>query len=138
MTRNLGCFGIDVPNGYVVTTAGYLKFIEHNKLQHSIDTLLSDIKDNDIVSLRRCGLKIRELIQNAEFPEQLEKDIVSAYSRLSSDYLDVNGSEQTATDVAVRSSSTAEDLQNASFAGQQETYLNVRGKSQVLGTSVRV
>ncbi len=132
MLKNLTEKGIKVPNGFVVTTEGYNQFLKFNELDSKIQQKLNEIDYNDIVSLRRTGLEIRFLIQNGDFPSDLEKSIIDTYRILSHQYTGVDKLPQTATDVAVRSSSTAEDLQEASFAGQQETYLNVRGKNQVL------
>jgi pyruvate,water dikinase len=132
MTCNLSSRGINVPNGFAITTNAYTEFIRSNDLERKINTLLNDIKSDDLVSLRRNGLEIRSLIQNGDFPKSIEDEIINSYTELSMQYLDTFGKPQMATDVAVRSSSTAEDLQDASFAGQQETYLNVRGKHQVL------
>ena len=132
MISNLSSRGINVPNGFAITTLTYIEFIKFNNLENKINELLSDIKNDDLVSLRRNGLEIRSLIQNGDFPEIIENEIINSYVELSMQYLDTFGKPQIATDVAVRSSSTAEDLQDASFAGQQETYLNVRGKHQLL------
>ena len=132
MYKNLSPRGIKVPNGFVVTTEGFAHFIDHNNLRARIQEKLSEIEHHNLVSLRRTGLEIRMMIQNGDFPEDLEDLITGTYTKLSREYKDVNGGPQSSTDVAVRSSSTAEDLPDASFAGQQETYLNVRGKYQVL------
>ena len=88
------------------------------------------MKKDDLVSLKKTGLEIRQLIRNGKWPRQVKEEIRDSYTLLSQKY----GSD--ITDVAVRSSATAEDLPDASFAGQQETYLNVRGPEQIL-TSVR-
>lgn len=124
--------GISIPDGFAITTAAYIEFIRNNNLEQKIEELISDIKEDDLTSLRRNGLEIRSLIQNGNFPEELENEITANYTVLSMHYLDANNKAQICTDVAVRSSSTAEDLQDASFAGQQETYLNVRGKNKVI------
>ena len=88
------------------------------------------MKKDDLVSLKKTGLEIRQLIRNGKWPRQVKEEIRDSYTLLSQKY------GQDITDVAVRSSATAEDLPDASFAGQQETYLNVRGPEQIL-TSVR-
>jgi pyruvate,water dikinase len=132
MISNLSSRGINVPNGFAITTDAYVNFIQYNEFEPKINELLNEIKHEDIVSLRRNGLEIRSLIQNGDFPHDVEDEIINNYTLLSMQYLDTLGKPQTATDVAVRSSSTAEDLHDASFAGQQETYLNVRGRHQVL------
>ena len=104
----------------------YWKFINHNKLDKKIRELIKKIKKDDLVSLRKTGLEIRQLIRNGKWPRQVKEEIRDNYTLLSQKY------DTEITDVAVRSSATAEDLPDASFAGQQETYLNVRGPEQIL------
>ena len=79
----------------------------------------------------RTGIKIRNKILDGKFPENLKNDIICAYKILSNQFNDTNGTPQENTDVAVRSSGTAEDLPDASFAGQQETFLNVRNNNEL-------
>jgi len=130
MIQNLSNLGIDIPSGFAITVDAYWDFIRHNKLDNKIKSLIKNIKEDDIISLNKNGLEIRQLIQNGEWPEDIKEEIKNGYIMLSQKY----GSD--ITDVAVRSSATAEDLPNASFAGQQETYLNVRGVEEIF-TSVR-
>jgi pyruvate,water dikinase len=130
MLQYLTGLGINIPAGFVVTVAAYKEFIEFNKLDKTIKEIINGIELDNIESLRRGGLQVRQLIKNGKFPEKIEKQIIEAYSTLSGTY------NQQITDVAVRSSATAEDLPDASFAGQQETYLNVRGPEQLI-SSVR-
>ena len=130
MIQNLGKLGIDIPGGFALTVKAYWEFINFNKLDKKIRSLIKKMKKDDLVSLRRTGLEIRQIIRNGEWPEDLREEIKERYHLLSQEY------EQEITDVAVRSSATAEDLPDASFAGQQETYLNVRGSEQIL-TSIR-
>lgn len=134
MYSNLSSRGIQVPNGFAVTTEAYINFMNFNKLYEGIQPYLDEIKrtSGDIESLRRNAYNIRALIKNGEFPNDIHDQIVSNYILLSRKYTTVSSAMEDVTDVAVRSSSTAEDLQDASFAGQQETYLNVRGKQQVI------
>jgi pyruvate,water dikinase len=132
MIGNLSERGINVPNGFAVTTHAFLEFIKHNNFEEKVAELMKEIEPDNIVSLRRNGLKIRQIIQNGEFPHHIQDIIIANYLSLSQLYNDANGTPQIATDVAVRSSSTAEDLQDASFAGQQESYLNVRGNNQLI------
>jgi pyruvate,water dikinase len=132
MLQNLTGLGIKVPDGFVVTTLGYQRYLNDNDLEPKIKDITSKIDAEDLIDLRRKGLEIRSLIQNAEFSPEMEAEILEQYHVLSNQYKDAYGKTQDSTDVAVRSSSTAEDLQDASFAGQQETYLNVRGKYQLL------
>lgn len=126
MIQNLSSLGINIPNGFVVTVAAYRKFLEYNNLESTISHIINAIDHNDIESLRRGGQQVRLLLQNGRFPKEMSEMIIKAYEKLSSDY------NQQFTDVAVRSSATAEDLPDASFAGQQETFLNVRGPATLM------
>ncbi|MCC9608351.1 phosphoenolpyruvate synthase [Blastopirellula sp. JC732] len=115
--------GISIPNGFAITADAYRSFLHDAGLDEKIPQILRDLNTRDIENLRDRGSRIRHAIQSATFPPELEQAICAAY-----DQLQVDGSP----DVAVRSSATAEDLPDASFAGQQETYLNVRGHAQLL------
>jgi pyruvate,water dikinase len=126
MLQNLTQLGIQIPNGFVITVAAYREFIRYNNLDEAIRNIINQIKLDDIESLRRGGLQARQLLKNAKFPRDLSDAIIEKYYELSKTY----GQEM--TDVAVRSSATAEDLPDASFAGQQETYLNVRGPAPLM------
>ncbi|MCX8164094.1 MAG: pyruvate, water dikinase [Aquificaceae bacterium] len=126
MIRNLSSLGVNVPYGFVVTSEAYYWFIRHNRLEEEIKNILKGLDTRNVEDLARRGHQIRELIKGGEFPAQIEEGIKEYYQRLSERY----GSF--AVDVAVRSSATAEDLPHASFAGQQETYLNVLGAENVL------
>jgi pyruvate,water dikinase len=126
MIRNLTTLGVKIPGGFVVTTDAYWQFIEQSQLGPFIRQQLDTIDFDNMESLRRVGLKIRQAISNARFPHELSHQIIGAYEQLSQRY------DQSSTDVAVRSSATAEDLPDASFAGQQETYLNVRGPAALI------
>lgn len=128
MLQNLTALGIQIPGGFIITVAAYQHFIKENKLDDSIHSIIGSIDFNDIESLRRGGLQVRQLIKNSKFPQELSKMIIAKYYELSKGY----GQEE--TDVAVRSSATAEDLPDASFAGQQETYLNVRGPASLVNS----
>jgi pyruvate,water dikinase len=126
MIQKLSGLGICIPNGFVITVEAYTQFIFQNQLDKKIRTLINDIDHENVESLRRAGLAVRQLIRNSPLPKDLSVKIVQAYYELSKSYA------QDTTDVAVRSSATAEDLPNASFAGQQETYLNVRGPAALM------
>ncbi|MCA1763752.1 MAG: phosphoenolpyruvate synthase [Flavobacteriales bacterium] len=130
MIRNLTQRDIRVPNGFVVTVHAFQAYLDFNNLNEKIDAQIEDLDVSDIIALRKRGSAIRRMVADGKFPEELEAEIVERYLALSATY----GNE--ATDVAVRSSATAEDLPDASFAGQQETFLNVRG-SQSLINSVK-
>ncbi|HEY8734084.1 MAG TPA: PEP/pyruvate-binding domain-containing protein, partial [Puia sp.] len=126
MIQKLSTLGIRIPSGFIITVSAYEDFISFNQLDEKISSLVSEIDYESIESLRRAGLQIRGMIRNSKFQPDLSKMIIEAYYRLSRDY------GQEITDVAVRSSATAEDLPDASFAGQQETYLNVRGPAALM------
>ncbi len=130
MIQNIGKLGVNIPGGFAITVEAYWEFIRHNNLDKKIRSLMAEMVKEDLVSLRKIGLEIRQIIRNGDWPEELKIEIKESYSLLSQKY------NQEMTDVAVRSSATAEDLPDASFAGQQETYLNVRGPEQIL-SSVR-
>ena len=125
MTRNLSQQGIAVPDGFAVTAHAYWAFIEGNQLREPISTTLSEIK-NRRISLAAGARRIRSLIDRATFPAPLAEAILGGYRTL------CERSGQRQLDVAVRSSATAEDLPDASFAGQQETFLNIRGEKKLL------
>ncbi len=118
MYQNLVPLGVPVPNGFAITSEGYDYFIKFNNLEEKIKEVLKDLDTHNIEDLHKKGEEIRSLIRNGNFPEDLKNEILSAFSELKKEY----GENFT---VAVRSSATAEDLPDASFAGQQETYLNV-------------
>jgi pyruvate,water dikinase len=126
MLQNLTSLGIQIPNGFIVTVAAYREFIRFNNLDETIRSIINQIDFDDIESLRRGGLAARQLLKNSKFPKELSEAIIQKYHELSRRY------DQEVTDVAVRSSATAEDLPDASFAGQQETYLNVRGPASLM------
>lgn len=125
MHRNLTQKKVKVPNGFSVTAETYRYFLKEANIEEEIKQILSDLNTSNIHNLSERGHKVRELIKNAEFPEALSIAITTAYDHLCRQY----GSM---TDVAVRSSATAEDLPDASFAGQQETFLNIKGDTQLL------
>ena len=130
MIQNIGKLGVNIPGGFAITVEAYWEFIRYNNLDKKIRDLMGELVKDDLVSLRKTGLEIRQIIRNGDWPSDLKTEIKESYSLLSQKY------DQEMTDVAVRSSATAEDLPDASFAGQQETYLNVRGPEQIL-SSVR-
>jgi pyruvate,water dikinase len=102
---------IRVPGGFATTADAYGKFLEHNGIETKIKERIEDMKEGE--SLDRTGRSIRRLFKNSEFPDDLKGNIEKAYRQLAEKY------ETKETDVAVRSSATAEDLPEASFAGQQ-------------------
>lgn len=132
MIKNLTGLGIKVPFGFVVTSRAYDLFMNSNQLYQRIGHIIDETDVDNLVELRRNSLKIRNLIVDGEMPGELKTQIIQYYRELSGKYLDSYGKPQEYTDVAVRSSGTAEDLPDASFAGQQDTYLNVRGNSNLI------
>lgn len=123
MYRHLTKKGVNVPNGFAMTADAYWQFLRTTGLDKQIKKILSGLDVHDIAALEKTGKKIRALILAADIPKEIEQAIVHAYKRL--------GSTKNIA-VAVRSSATAEDLPDASFAGQQETYLNVVGEKALL------
>lgn len=124
MYGSLRAKGINVPYGFAITTAAYRDFLNDNNLTEKIRTFLSMIHLNEPRSLQEQGHKIRNLILTSAFPKSLEGEITEAYETLTQD--------QPLKDVAVRSSATSEDLEDISFAGQQETYLNIQGEEELI------
>jgi pyruvate,water dikinase len=121
MVSQLKREGIRVPNGFATTAEAYREFLRYNHLEEKIRSLLKQLKSN-VASLAKVGGAIRQAILSSEMPPALLSQLEDAYEILSKHY------RMREADVAVRSSATAEDLPGASFAGQQETYLNVHGK----------
>ncbi|MBD2090078.1 phosphoenolpyruvate synthase [Microcoleus sp. FACHB-1515] len=144
MIGQLADKGVNVPTGFATTSYAYRYFVEKAGLETKLRRLFADLDVNDVNNLRERGRQARSLILNTPFPPELQSAIASAYERLSARYsYDPKHCDETPnpeecerysqeTDVAVRSSATAEDLPDASFAGQQETYLNVSGVRGVL------
>lgn len=128
MIQKLSEREIRVPGGFVVTVHAFELYLQHNELKDKIGHQLEGLDTSDIISLRKKGSIIRNMVADGTFPDDLKDEIVQRYRDLSKSY----GNE--ATDVAVRSSATAEDLPDASFAGQQETFLNVRGSQSLLNS----
>jgi len=125
MIRNLGQKGVRVPSGFAITAYAYKYMIENAGIDSKIKEILKDLNTHDVTGLATRGQKIRDLIKNTPIPKELEEDIRRHYREMEFRY----GEN---VDVAVRSSATAEDLPDASFAGQQETYLNVRGEDELI------
>ncbi|GAA3914065.1 phosphoenolpyruvate synthase [Litoribacillus peritrichatus] len=123
MISHLSDAGVSVPNGFATTSSAYQEFIHSNGLAEDINALLAELDVSDVNRLSDVGSQIRNLILNARFSEAFENDIRASFETLS---------EGHNIAVAVRSSATAEDLPDASFAGQQETFLNIKGVDNVL------
>ncbi|WP_318492851.1 phosphoenolpyruvate synthase [Photobacterium leiognathi] len=130
MVSNLSNAGVSVPNGFATTSHAFHEFLEYEGLNNRIYDLLGTLDVNDVDVLRETGSTIRNWILDAPFPRELEQSIRRDYLEL------IDGNQ--ALSVAVRSSATAEDLPDASFAGQQETFLNVKGVDAVLEATKHV
>ena len=124
MLQNLAPLGVAVPSGFATTADAYREFLKHDGLQDQINELLRELNVDDVVALQKAGKTIREWIMTIPYPEKMEAAIDEAYEKLVEEY-------GTSTSWAVRSSATAEDLPDASFAGQQETFLNVSGLDHI-------
>jgi pyruvate,water dikinase len=124
MVRNLASAGVRVPDGFATTADAYRRFIGETGLAERITSELDRLDTDDVRQLAEVGQRIRTAVLEQPFPADLEADIRAAYARLTGEDVDLS--------VAVRSSATAEDLPDASFAGQQETFLNIRGIEAVL------
>lgn len=125
MIQNLSNLGICIPNGFVITAVGYDSYMKFNNLYEVVNKYMNDLNIHDTNELKSKGCKIREMIENGKIPEVMQNDIKEKYEKLSKEY------DMDNVDVAVRSSGTAEDMPDASFAGQQDTYLNVKGLDNV-------
>ena len=131
MINQLSNSGINVPGGFATTSDAFRDFIQQAKLEKNIQDVLDKLDVHDVHALKKAGSQIRQWVLDATFPEKLEKDIRQAYQQLTKKY----GKEAS---YAVRSSATAEDLADASFAGQQETYLNIQGEDAILNATQAV
>lgn len=131
MYRELLSQGVKVPNGFATTADAYRHYIDSNNLKDKISAELNSLNTSDVNALAESGAKIRRWVGEADMPADFAAEIAGAYREL----CDLEGRE---IEVAVRSSATAEDLPDASFAGQQETYLNISGEEQLLRTCKRV
>ena len=125
MISQLAEKGVRVPGGFATTAEAYRAFLAHNGLNERISAALAGLDIEDVAELARVGKEIRQWILETPFPEQLDAEIAAAWDKMVADA----GSDQIS--VAVRSSATAEDLPDASFAGQQETFLNINGLDNV-------
>ncbi len=121
MISNLAAAGVNVPGGFATTAQAYRDFLEHNDLTGKINRKLGELDVNDVVALAQAGEEIRGWVEQAPLQPELDRQIRDSYAQMAGEPA-----------VAVRSSATAEDLPEASFAGQQETFLNIRGVDQVV------
>ena len=129
MYQKLHQQGINIPNGFAITAYAYRYFLKYAGIEEEIKKILKDLDTHDLANLMRKGREVRDIMRHAEFPPDVTQAIYLAYDKLSEDFGQAGLDN---LDVAIRSSATAEDLPDASFAGQQDTYLNIRGRMSVL------
>jgi pyruvate,water dikinase len=120
MYQKLTSKGVAIPHGFAITAYAYQHLLKDAGIEDAIKEALAGLDTHDLHNLQARGEKVRNIIRTAEFPDDLRQAIIESYKKMEAEY-------GTGLDVAVRSSATAEDLPDASFAGQQETYLNIRG-----------
>jgi pyruvate, water dikinase len=130
LISQLAASGVRVPGGFATTAEAFNDFLAHNKLAEAIDSILAKVDVENMTSLATAGSQIRAMVEKGTLPPEIEKQIRDEYTRVSAGVPNAS--------FAVRSSATAEDLPDASFAGQQETYLNIRGAENVLEAVRRV
>lgn len=126
MLQQLTPLGVKIPDGFILTSYSYFQFIRDNQLDQKIRDILENANIEELQVLTACGREIRTLIQKGTFSNAMEQEILGAYEKL------IGRDHAGTLGVAVRSSATAEDLPDASFAGQQDTYLNIRGEQNLL------
>lgn len=126
MIKHLTALGVKVPGGFATTTEAYTRFLTQNGLDNKINEILAPLDSNNVMALRKASSSIRQLIIDTPFLADFEQEVIGAYAKLNN------------ASVAVRSSATSEDLPDASFAGQHETFLNVEGNDAVLLAIKRV
>jgi pyruvate,water dikinase len=129
MYRKLHSQGINIPNGFAIAAYAYRYFLRYAGIEEEIKKILKDLDTSDMSNLTRKGREVRDVIRHGDFPPDLTQAIYTAYDKLGEEF-GQKGLDN--LDVAIRSSATAEDLPDASFAGQQDTFLNIRGKISVL------
>ncbi len=125
MYNHLTPLGVNVPNGFSVTATAYRYYLDFNKLNEPLAKLFENFNPDNIDLLQKVGKEARDMIMNAKLPEDLKKEIIKGYEELKKEYGDD-------VSLAVRSSATAEDSPTASFAGQNETYLNIKGDEHLI------
>lgn len=128
MYKNLTKKKVNIPNGFSITAYAYKYILEKSGAQKEITKILKNLDTTNLNDLAKRGEKVRRLVRHIEFPKELEEEILKSYDKL------CKLEKVKELDVAVRSSATAEDLPDASFAGQQETYLNVRGHEELISS----
>ena len=129
LISQLAATGVRVPGGFATTAQAFDDFLAHNKLVETIGKIVAAVDVDDVGALGKAGAQVRAMVERAAFPPEVEKQIRDEYERVAG---------ASPASFAVRSSATAEDLPDASFAGQQETYLNIRGVENILDAVRRV
>lgn len=134
MYQKLGGKGIKIPNGFAITAYAYRYFLKYAGIEEEIKKILKGLDTHDIYDLMARGREVREIITHSEIPPDLTQAIYTAYDKLGAEFTQKGSSDHglNNVDVAIRSSATAEDLPDASFAGQQDTFLNIRGRRSVI------
>ena len=125
MISILGPKGVRIPAGYATKSVAYWDYLEHNGLREKLTGILNNLDKKEFKNLKETGKKARDLIMNGEFPSELANNIKEAYRKLEEE-------EKALSSVAVRSSATAEDLPEASFAGQHDSFMNIKGPEKTL------
>ncbi|MFA5387634.1 MAG: phosphoenolpyruvate synthase [Candidatus Paceibacterota bacterium] len=126
MFSNLTSLGVNIPNGFALTSTAFWDYLQYNGIDQKLAGLFEKLDCKNLKSLKQTSKQARDLVMKGSFPKEMEKEILAGYRKLGEYYKERNAG------VAVRSSATAEDLADASFAGQHETYLNVFGKEALL------
>lgn len=134
MYQKLGGKGIKIPNGFAITAYAYRYFLKYAGIEEEIKKILKGLDTHDIYNLMARGREVREIITHSEIPPDLTQAIYSSYDKLGAEFTQNGRADHglNNVDVAIRSSATAEDLPDASFAGQQDTFLNIRGRRSVI------
>jgi len=134
MYQKLGSKGIKIPNGFAITAYAYRYFLKYAGIEEEIKKVLKGLDTHDLYNLMAKGREVREIITHAEIPPDLTQAIYTAYDKLGAEFAQKGNANYglSNVDVAIRSSATAEDLPDASFAGQQDTFLNIRGRRSVI------
>ena len=130
MYQRLTSKGVNIPGGFAITAYAYRYLIKEAQIEEAIKDALEGLNTHDMENLKQRGEKVRSIIRNSDFPPALTEAILDGYKKMEQRY-------RKGVDVAVRSSATAEDLPDASFAGQQETFLNIRGEDPLIDACKR-
>ena len=130
MYQKLISKGVNIPGGFAITAYAYRHLIKEAHIEEAIKDALAGLNTHDMENLQERGKRVRSIIRNTDFPPDLTQAIIESYHTMEKDY-------RKGVDVAVRSSATAEDLPDASFAGRQETFLNIQGEAPLIDACKR-